>query len=85
MSLTCLTYIYKQSQKESQVGRKITCTKWKNLRKNTLKELNKIKVGNLLNTEFKKMVIRMCKELKENFKKLSENSNSMKKDQNHKK
>ena len=43
-------------------------------------ELNKMEVSKLSDTEFKIMVIRMLKELTDNYKELSENYNSMKKE-----
>ena len=43
-----------------------------------LKELNEMEVTKLSDTEFKLMVIKMLKELTENYKELSENYISMK-------
>ena len=45
-----------------------------------LKELNKMEVTKLSDIEFKIMVIKMLKELTENYKELSENYISMKKE-----
>ena len=45
-----------------------------------LKELNKMEVTKLSDTEFKLMVIKMLTELTDNYKELSENYNSMKKE-----
>ena len=44
-----------------------------------LKELNKMEASKQSDIEFKRMVIRMLKELAENYKELRENYNSMKK------
>ena len=44
-----------------------------------LKELNEMEVSKLSDIEFKRMVIRMLKELTDNYKEMSENYNSMKK------
>ena len=44
------------------------------------KELNEMEASNLPDTEFKKMVIRMLKEIGENFKEFIENYSSTKKD-----
>ena len=45
-----------------------------------LQELNEMEASQLSNIEFKKMVIRMFKELTNNHKELSENYNTMKKE-----
>ena len=45
-----------------------------------LKELNEMEVSKQSDIEFKRMVIRMLRELTDNYKKLSENYNSMKKE-----
>ena len=45
-----------------------------------LKKLNEVEVSKLSDIEFKIMVIRMLKELTDNYKGLSENYNSMKKE-----
>ena len=51
-----------------------------------LKELNEMEVSKQSDIEFKRMVIRMLRELTDNYKKLSENYNSMKRGRrNHKK
>ena len=44
-----------------------------------LKELNEMEVSKQSDIEFKRMVIRMLRELTDNYKKLSENYNRMKK------
>ena len=44
----------------------------------TLKELNEMEVSKLSDIEFQIMVIMMLKELKDNYKELSENYNTMK-------
>ena len=46
-----------------------------------LKELNKMEVTKLSDIEFKLMVIKMLKELTDNYKELSENYNTMKRKQ----
>ena len=45
-----------------------------------LKELNEMEASKLSDIEFKRMVIRMLKELTGNYKKLSGNYNNMKKE-----
>ena len=45
-----------------------------------LKELNEMEVTKLSDIDFKIMVIKMLKELTDNYKELSENYNSMKKE-----
>ena len=45
-----------------------------------LKELNEMEVTKLSDIEFKIMLIKMLKELTNNYKELSENYNSMKKE-----
>ena len=45
-----------------------------------LQELNEMEASKLSDTEFKRMVIRMLKELTGNYKELSGNYNSMKKE-----
>ena len=45
-----------------------------------LKELNEMEESKLSDTEFKIMVIKMLKELTDNYKELAENYNSMKKE-----
>ena len=52
----------------------------KGMEDSPLKELNEMEVSKLSDIEFKIMVIRMLKELTENYKELSENYNSMKKE-----
>ena len=47
-----------------------------------LKKLNKMEASKILDIEFKRMVIRMLKELTHNYKELSENYNGMKKEIN---
>ena len=44
----------------------------------TLKELNEMELSKLTDIEFKIMVIRILRELTDNYKALSENYNSMK-------
>ena len=45
-----------------------------------IKELNKMEVSKLSDIEFKRMVVRMLKELTDNYKELSGNCNTMKKE-----
>ena len=45
-----------------------------------LKELNEMEASKLSDIEFKRMVIRMLKELTDNYEELSENYSSMKKE-----
>ena len=45
-----------------------------------LKELNEMETGKMSNIEFKRMVIKILKELTDNYKEMSENYNSMKKE-----
>ena len=52
----------------------------KGMEDSPLKELNEMEVSKLSDTEFKIMVIRMLKELTDNYKELSENYNTMKKE-----
>ena len=49
------------------------------MEKSPEKELNEIEARTLSDKEFKIMVVRMLKELTDNYRKLSENYNSMKK------
>ena len=51
----------------------------KGMEDSPLKELNEMEVTKLSDIEFKIMVIRVIKELTDNYKELSENYNSMKK------
>ena len=51
----------------------------KGMEDSPVKELNKMEVSKLSDTEFKIMVIRMLKELTDNYKELSGNYNSTKK------
>ena len=52
----------------------------KEMEDSSLKELNKMEVSKLSDIEFKIMVIRMLKKLTDNYKDLSENYISMKKE-----
>ena len=45
-----------------------------------VKELNKVEASKLSDTEFKRIVIRVLKELNDNYKELSGNYNTMKKE-----
>ena len=46
----------------------------------TLKQLNEMEITKLSDKEFKLMVIKMLKELTDNYRELNENYNSMKKE-----
>ena len=46
----------------------------------TLKELNEMEVSKLSDIQFKILVMGMLRELKDNYKELSENCNSLKKE-----
>ena len=46
----------------------------------TLKELNEMEASKLSDKEFKRMVIRMLKELTDNYKEMSGNYNTIKKE-----
>ena len=61
------------------MGRQRKNLQWKVMEDSLVKELNEMEKGKLLDIEFKRMVIRMLKELTDNYKELSENYNSMKK------
>ena len=50
----------------------------KGMEDSPLKELSEMEVGKLSDTEFKIMVIKMLKELTDNYKELSENYNRWK-------
>ena len=52
----------------------------KGMEDSPLKELNEMEASKLPDMEFKRMVIRIVKELTGNYKELSENYNSMKKE-----
>ena len=52
----------------------------KGMEDSLLKQLNKMEVTNVSDMEFKIMVIKMLKELTDNYKELNENYNSMKKE-----
>ena len=52
----------------------------KGMEDSPLKELNEMEVTKLSDIEFKLMVMKMLKELTDNYKELSENNISMKKD-----
>ena len=62
------------------MGRQRKNLQWKGMEDSLVKELNEMEKGKLLDIEFKRMVIRMLKELTDNYKELSENYNSMKKE-----
>ena len=50
------------------------------MEESSVKELNEMEASKLLDIEFKRMVIRMLKELSDNYKELSENFKGMKKE-----
>ena len=60
------------------MGRQRKNTKAKGMEYSPLKELNEMEASKLSDTKFKRMVIRMLKELIHNYKELSGNYNSMK-------
>ena len=62
------------------MGRQRKNLQSKGMEDSPLKELNEMEVSKLSDIEFTRMVIRMLKELTENYKELSENYNSMKKE-----
>ena len=62
------------------MGRQKNNMQSKGMGNSLLKELNKMEVTKLSDTEFKIMVIRMLKKLTDNYKDLSENYISMKKE-----
>ena len=60
------------------MGREKENMKSKGMEDSTLKELNEMELSTLTDIEFKIMVIRILRELTDNYKALSENYNSMK-------
>ena len=60
------------------MGRKKKNMQSKGMEDSSLKEVNEMEVSKLSDIEFKLMVIKMLKELTDNYKELSENSISMK-------
>ena len=62
------------------MGRQRKNTQWKGIEDSLVKKLNEMKSRKLSDIEFKRMVIRILKELSHNYKELSGNSNSMKKE-----
>ena len=62
------------------MGRQKNNMQSKGMGNSLLKELNKMEVSKLSDIEFKIMVIRMLKKLTDNYKDLSENYISMKKE-----
>ena len=62
------------------MGRQKKNLQSKGMEDSPLKELNEIEVSKLSDIEFKRMVVRMLKELTDNYKELSGNYNSMKKE-----
>ena len=61
------------------MGRQKKSMQSKGMEDSLLKQLNKMEVTNVSDMEFKIMVIKMLKELTDNYKELSENYISMKK------
>ena len=67
-------------QKDSpKMGRQRKNLQLKRMEDSPVKELNEMEASKLSDVEFERMVIRMLKELTENYKELSGNYNSMKK------
>ena len=62
------------------MGRQRKNLQSKRMKDSPLKQLNEMEVSKLSDIEFRRMVIRMLKELTNNYKELSENYNSMKKE-----
>ena len=62
------------------MGRQRKLLQLKGMEDSPLKEVNEMEASKLSNIEFKIMVIRMLKELTDNYKELSEKYNSMKKE-----
>ena len=62
------------------MGRQRKNPQLKGMEESPVKALNEIESSNLSDIEFKKMVIRMLKELSDNYKELSGNYNRMKKE-----
>ena len=71
---------HRNKQKESpKMGRQKKNTQSKGMEDSPLQEINEMEKNKLLDIEFKRMVIRMLKELTHNYKELSKNYKSMKK------
>ena len=66
------------------MGRQKNNLKSKVMEDSPVKELNEMGASKLSDIEFKRMVIRMLKELTDNYKELSGNYSSMKKNRNYK-
>ena len=62
------------------MGRQKKNMESKGMEDSPIKELNKMEVSKLSDIEFKTMVIKMLKELTDNYKELTENYISMKKE-----
>ena len=62
------------------MGRQRNKLQLKGIEDSPLKELNKMEASKQSDIEFKRMVIRMLKELTDNYEELSENYSSMKKE-----
>ena len=60
------------------MGRKIKNMQSKGMENSLQKELNEIELSKLSDIKFNIMVVKMLKELTENYKKLSQSYNSMK-------
>ena len=71
----------KNKQKESpKIGRRRKNPQSKGMENSPVKELNEMETSKLSDIEFKRMVMRILKELTDNYKELSGNYNSMKKE-----
>ena len=70
----------KQIKQTSKLGKQRKNPQTKERAESPEKELNETKANNLLDIEFKVMVIRMLKELTDNYNELSGKHISMKKD-----
>ena len=68
----------KQTKESLKMGRQRKNTESKRMVESLVKDLNEIEASKLSDMELKRMVIRMLKELTDNYKGLSENYNSMK-------
>ena len=62
------------------MGRQRKNPQSKGMEDSSIKELNEMEASKLSDIELKTMVIRMLKEFTDNYKELSENNNSMKKE-----
>ena len=70
--------LQKQTKESPKMGRQRKNLQSKGMEDCPMKGLNETETSKLLDIEFKRMVIRMLKELRDNYKELSGNYNSMK-------